>query len=161
MPIVLVAIPRLFLILFQFSQPLLISRTISFVEGLALEQKIDENASAAGSWIVVTAVFVYFGLTTSTAIYRHKLNRIEIMFRGALVGLVHQKALTGRSHAYDDGKALTLISTDAVELEGTAEMLHEMWAFCLEAAIGFSMLAMEIGWLWPLPVCIVLGKHLP
>lgn len=102
------------------------------------------------------AIFVYFGLMTSTAVYRHLLNRIEIMFRGALVGIIHQKALTGRSHAYDDGKALTLISTDAVELEGSAEMLHEMWAFCLEAIIGFSMLAMEIGWLWPLPMCIVL-----
>lgn len=157
-PIAFVAIPRLFLILFQFSQPVLISRAISFVEGLTQEQKVDDNASATGSWIVVTAVFVYFGLMTSTAIYRHLLNRIEIMFRGALVGVIHQKALTGRSHAYDDGKALTLISTDAVELEGSAEMFHEIWAFCLEAIIGFSMLAMEIGWLWPLPVCTVFGR---
>ncbi|KAL1902690.1 hypothetical protein Sste5346_001133 [Sporothrix stenoceras] len=119
-----------------------------------LRQRILASWDKRGSWIVVTAVFVYFGLMTSTAIYRHLLNRIEIMFRGALVGIIHQKALTGRSHAYDDGKALTLISTDAVELEGSAEVLHEMWAFCLEAVIGFSMLAMEIGWLWPLPTAV-------
>lgn len=78
------------------------------------------------------------------------------MFKGALVGLVHQKALTGQGHAYDDGKALTLISTDVSGVEGAAEMLHEMWAFCLEGVVGFSMLATEIGWLWPLPAGIVL-----
>ncbi|KIH90038.1 hypothetical protein SPBR_00030 [Sporothrix brasiliensis 5110] len=154
-PITLVAIPRLFLILFQFSQPVLISRAISFVQGLTQEQSIDDNASAAGSWIVVAAVFVYFGLMTSTVVYRHLLDRIQVMLKGALVGIIHQKSLTGRSHAYDDGKALTLISTDVVEIEGAAEMFHELWAFCLEAAVGFSMLAMEIGWLWPLPVGIV------
>ncbi|ERS97645.1 hypothetical protein HMPREF1624_05816 [Sporothrix schenckii ATCC 58251] len=154
-PITLVAIPRLFLILFQFSQPILISRAISFVQGLAQEQSIDDNASAAGSWIVVAAGFVYFGLMTSTVVYRHLLDRIQVMLKGALVGIIHQKSLTGRSHAYDDGKALTLISTDVVEIEGAAEMFHELWAFCLEAAVGFSMLAMEIGWLWPLPAGIV------
>ncbi|CAK7229469.1 hypothetical protein SCUCBS95973_007233 [Sporothrix curviconia] len=40
-------------------------------------------------------------------------------------------------------------------LTGAAEMLHEMWAFCVEAVVGFSMLAREIGWLWPLPAGIV------
>ncbi|EPE10420.1 abc transporter [Ophiostoma piceae UAMH 11346] len=153
-PLSLAIPPRLGVVFFQFSQPLLISRAITFVQR---PQETDaDDASAGGFWIVVSAVVIYFGLTTSTAIYRHRLNRLNVMFKGALVGLVHQKVLTGRSHGYDDGKALTLISTDVSSVEGASEMLHELWGFFLEGVVGFSLLASEIGWLWPLPVGIVL-----
>lgn len=74
------------------------------------------------------------------------------MVRGALTGLVHHKALASPSLAYDDARALTLINTDVAGVETAAEMLHELWGQFLEAVVGFGMLAVEIGWLWPLPL---------
>jgi len=65
------------------------------------------------------------------------------------------------STAYDDGEATTLMSTDVDGLEGVAEMFHETWAQCLEVFIGVSLLAGEVGWIWPLPLVLIYRKCLP
>ncbi|KAG7426909.1 ABC transporter atnG [Fusarium oxysporum f. sp. raphani] len=76
-------IPRLCLIFFRYAQPALIS-------------------SAA----------VYFGLAVFETVYHHRLNRLSIMMKGTLVGLINNAALRQSSSSYNDGIALTLISTD-------------------------------------------------
>ncbi len=92
------------------------------------------------------------------AVYQHRLNRLKIVVRGSLVGLIYSKSLTIQSGIYDDGKAVTLMSSDADSLGTTTEMVHETWARVVEVLLGMTMLAREVGWVWPVPLIIIFCK---
>lgn len=77
------------------------------------------------------------------------------MTRSALIGLIHDHTMKLPSVAYDDSAATTLMSTDADSLEGIAEMVHETWAQIVEVLIGIWLLAGQVGWIWPLPLCLI------
>ncbi|KAH8899329.1 hypothetical protein GQ53DRAFT_709991 [Thozetella sp. PMI_491] len=129
---------RLFLILFRYCQPFLIEYSIRFVGDLRLGQwEADE-----GFLIIVAAVVIYTGLAVSTAAYQHGLNRLQVMIRGALTGLIHGGSLATQSKAYDDGRVLTLVTTDT-------------WTMLIELVIGILLLARQVGWLWPLPLAVI------
>ncbi|KAH8689022.1 putative ABC transporter [Talaromyces proteolyticus] len=143
-------LPRLFLIIFRYSQPALISESIRYVM-----THPSDAGSSRGFWIVLSAAAVYVGLAVSTAVYQHRLNRLKLMIRSSLVGLIHEKAMKSPSVAYDDGEATTLMSTDAEGLEGIGEMVHETWAQVIEVLIGMAFLATKVGWIWPLPLVLI------
>ncbi len=96
-----------------------------------------------------------------TSIYRHKLNRLRIMLRGALIGLLHTKALNYHGRAYADARVITLMSVDVSSVEVSAQTFHETWANLLEFIVGISLLAREVGWLWLLPLTIIFCKLSP
>ncbi|KAB5513252.1 ABC transporter-like protein [Coniochaeta sp. 2T2.1] len=149
-PFLAAIFPRLFLIVFRYSQPVLIKQSIRFVS-MPPESGMDMH----GYWLVVLAVVMYLGLAISTAVYQHTLNRLKLVTKSALTGLIHDKTMHSPSIAYDDGEATTLMSTDADGLEGVAGMFHETWAQCLEVDIGIVLLAREVGWIWPLPLALM------
>jgi ATP-binding cassette subfamily C (CFTR/MRP) protein 1 len=78
------------------------------------------------------------------------------MARGALIGLIYQRSLHVRNTSYEDGNAVTLMSIDVDNVQGVGEMFHETWAQLLEVVIGTSLLATQIGWLWPIPLIIIM-----
>ncbi|KAJ9151860.1 Canalicular multispecific organic anion transporter 2 [Pleurostoma richardsiae] len=143
--------PRLSLVFFRFAQPVLISQTIQFITGAAT----DEADDLTGYRIVPAAVVIYVGLAISTSVYKHALNRLEVMIRGALVSLLHGSSLSSRDGESNEGKVITLISNDVTSMEKSAEMFHETWAQLLEVIVGITLLAREVGWLWPLPLLII------
>ncbi|KAK5626723.1 hypothetical protein RRF57_002438 [Xylaria bambusicola] len=91
--------------------------------------------------------------------YQHSLNRLKLMTRTALVGIIYNKTLELPSIAYDTGEATTLMSTDTDGLETIAEMVHEIWAQVLEVLIGIGLLADQIGWIWPLPLFLIYCQY--
>ncbi|TGO85301.1 hypothetical protein BPOR_0410g00020 [Botrytis porri] len=149
-PFLAAVIPRIFLIAFRYSQPLLIKESIKYVVGYPIEEE-----SSRGVWLVVSAVAIYVGLALLTAMYQHRINRLKLITRGALVGLIHAKTMESPSIAYDNGEATTLMSTDADSLDGIAVMVHETWAQVIEVFIGLGLLAIQVGWIWPLPLFLV------
>ncbi|OTA04131.1 MRP-type ABC transporter [Trichoderma parareesei] len=126
-------LPRLCLILFRYSQPVLIRNVIRY-----LDASMNETSTKRDYTVVVMAVVVYVGLAISKAVYQQRLNRLKVMIRGAVVGLIHRKSLNHISSNYDDGKAVTLMSTDAENV-----------------LIGTAMLAKEVGWIFPVPIVII------
>ncbi|KAH8684429.1 putative ABC transporter [Tricladium varicosporioides] len=142
--------PRIFLIAFRYSQPILIKRSIRFVIMFPTDTR-----SNYGYWLIVSAVTVYIGLAVSTAVYQHRLNRLKLVTKSALVALIHDKAINSPSVTYDNGECTTLVSTDAESLDGIAEMFHEIWAQVVEVVIGIVLLAREVGWIWPLPLFLI------
>jgi len=80
------------------------------------------------------------------------------MTRSALVGLIHDKTMRSPSVTYDDGESTTLMSTDADSLDKIPEMIHETWAQVIEVIIGVCLLAIEVGWIWPLPLFLIFCK---
>lgn len=87
--------------------------------------------------------------------YQHHLNRLKVMVRSATIGLIYEKSLGQKSTGYHDGKILTLMSTDVDNIALCASMFHETWAQIVEVLIGTTMLAREIGWIFPVPLIII------
>jgi ATP-binding cassette subfamily C (CFTR/MRP) protein 1 len=77
------------------------------------------------------------------------------MARAALIGLIHERSLHVRNASYEDGNAVTLMSTDVENLQPVVDMFHDTWAYLLEVIIGTTFLATQIGWLCPVPLVII------
>jgi ATP-binding cassette subfamily C (CFTR/MRP) protein 1 len=172
-PVTAAVLPRLFLIVFRYSQPVLINIAVRYISNAPKESGSTEE----GRWLIVAALAVYVGLAVSVvppyyhhglaahallqiskAAYQHQLNRLRVMARGALVGLIYQRSLQVRSASYEDGNAVTLMSTDVDNVQDVGEMFHETWAQFLEVVVGTMILATQIGWLFPVPLIIIVCK---
>lgn len=75
------------------------------------------------------------------------------------MGLIHAKTMESPSIAYDNGEATTLMSTDADSLDGIAEIVHETWAQVIEVFIGVGLLAIQVGWILPLPLFLIYCRY--
>ncbi|KAI2671649.1 hypothetical protein CBS147355_8641 [Penicillium roqueforti] len=138
---------------FRYSQPTLIKIAMTFV-------RIDgpqHESTDSGYWLIVLTTIIYCGLAISTSVYRHKLNRLQIMARGALISLLHARSLRAASSPIHDGNALTLMSADVDSLDTSAEMLHETWAQVVEVLVGTALLGRQLGWFALLPLLIIFG----
>ncbi|KJK75094.1 hypothetical protein H634G_09729 [Metarhizium anisopliae BRIP 53293] len=105
--------------------------------------------------ILAVAMVVYVGEAICIAVYQHQQNRLRVMMRGALVGLVFNKTLQSQSNNHDRGKSVTLMNTDVDSLSGIGRMAHDIWAYFLELAIGMVILTSQVGWLSPVPLVII------
>ncbi|KAF3807888.1 ABC transporter FUM19 [Colletotrichum gloeosporioides] len=142
-------IPRLSLIIFRYAQPVLISTVIRYLNSSYVE------SSQTGYQLILMASIVYIGLAVSSALYFNRLNRLQVMIRGALVGLINSKSLTQQSVGYDDARAITLMSTDAENVGQSARQFHETWAQIIEVLIGTVMLARQVGWACVVPFVMI------
>ncbi|KAE8345516.1 hypothetical protein BDV24DRAFT_178254 [Aspergillus arachidicola] len=131
-------LPRMFLILFRYCQPVLINAAVRFVHN-GNENSNDRN-------------YAYWLIVISTAVYHHQLNRLRIINRSALIALLHHRALHIQSECHDNGGPITLMSVDVETLSTLGDMLHEAWAYILEVIIGTALLASQIGWLCFVPL---------
>ncbi|KAI8961398.1 P-loop containing nucleoside triphosphate hydrolase protein [Daldinia sp. FL1419] len=149
-PFLLAIPPRLFLTLFRYSQPIIIRQSIQYVIGSKPSNQI---WTAQG--LVTAAVVVYVGLAISTTAYQSRLNKLRVMIRAALIALVHDKTMNSYTERVNEGKVLTLTTTDVDSLETIGEMFHETWGQVFEVAIGLIMLSWEVGWVSLVPFFII------
>ncbi|RAH54149.1 ATP-binding cassette transporter [Aspergillus piperis CBS 112811] len=107
-----------------------------------------------GIWLISSAAITYIGMAVSAAIYQRYIDRLRIMVRGALIGLVHDKAmkLPGKEA---ESEAVTLMSSDIGSVESVGETLHDTWAYILEMVIGTMLLAARLQWFAFLPLAII------
>lgn len=173
LPDLLSVIPaRLFLIVFRYAQPILIGSLIRMIQ-----RRGPENFSSITSCLVLSvAAFIYLGQAVSIphnrslddtadrcskiagAVYYQKLNRLRVMARAALVGLIYNRTLDAQFSIHKDYKAVTLMSTDVDSVATVGEMVHEIWAQLLEVVIGMSMLSNQVGWFSTIPLPLIFGK---
>src|SRR3569833_3145826 len=79
----------------------------------------------------------------ATSIYRHRINRLQVMARGVATGLIHNKALRSTTGTSDEGRVVTLVSTDVPSIEPAGGQFHEMWGRILEFILGVLLLASQ------------------
>ncbi|XRM48249.1 hypothetical protein ABZX51_011180 [Aspergillus tubingensis] len=145
--LLLPVIPRIFVIVFRYAQPLVMDALIRFVNDTATD-------TDRGFWLILSAAITYIGLAVSAAIYQRYIHRLRIMVRGALIGLVHDQAmrLPGKEA---ESEAVTLINSDVDSVESVGEILHDTWAYLLEVMIGITLLAARLQWFAFLPLAII------
>ncbi|KAJ5908067.1 ATP-binding cassette transporter, partial [Penicillium taxi] len=95
-------------------------------------------------------------MAVSTAVYKNRINRLQVMTRGAVIGLLHHQSLN-ISRDPEDSEVLTLMETDVDSIISTGEIFHEIWAQILEVVIGTTMLAVRVHWLALLPLIAIYG----
>lgn len=94
----------------------------------------------------------------SKSLYQDRLNKLKLVIKSSLIGLIHDHTMQLPSLAYDNGDATTLVATDIDGLDMVAEMVHETWAQVLEVMIGMAMLASQVGWIWPILIFLIYSK---
>ncbi|KAF2488718.1 putative multidrug resistance protein [Lophium mytilinum] len=149
-PLLSVVIPRIALIGFNYAQPFLISRVISFVGQPRASQNYNDSLGLIGA-----AALIYTGAAMTTVLYMHRLYQSITMFRGALVGLVFNKTLVLRDGVYDESAAVTHMSTDIDRIAEGMKNMHETWARLIEVAIGIWLLSTQLGAVSITPIVIV------
>ncbi|CAN8101311.1 unnamed protein product [Discula destructiva] len=149
-PFLSAIVPRILVVVFRFAQPLLISRAIRFVTDPSVEKD-----GRDAFWIIVAAAAIYIGMALSTSVYQHRLNRLQVMIRGALIGLLHDRALNARGSDEDNGRVVTLLSNDISNVQTSGDMFHGTWGQFSEVVVGTLLLAREVGWLWPVPIVFI------
>ena len=147
-------LPRLISGIVRYMQPLLISRAIDYVSRPHFEAE-DWNT---GYGLILAAMFIYVTMAVTNNMYKQRLNRLDTMIKGSMVGLIHNKALTIQDGIFDDSAAVTLMSSDATSLENIFHMITMLWSSVLEIIIGFYMLGRKLGWACVVPALLVLGK---
>lgn len=142
--------PRLCLTGFIFSQPFLIHRILSLLTDKNRELTPTENYG-----LVAATALIYLGMTVLRLHYSQNVNRFRVMFRGASVCIIHEKALETRDGVYDESAAVTLMSTDVDQISECLTELNECWARVLEVILGVFMLAKQLGWVCAVPLVLV------
>ncbi|KAF2995600.1 hypothetical protein E8E14_000809 [Neopestalotiopsis sp. 37M] len=142
-------IPRFCLAGFNFAQPFLINRVVSFV-GESESNNPQRNASGIAGGLIGATFLVYLGLALSRVIYNHLLFQLITILRGALVSLVYKKTVDLDTASAKDGAAVTLMSTDVDGIATGIQEMHEIWASVVELAAAVYLLERQIG-----PACFL------
>jgi len=143
--------PRLCLVAFRYTQPFLISRTITFTKSADESNNIGWGLTAAYG-------LVFMGLGVSNGAYYHMTYRFVTALRGSLVTLVYAKTVDLSITALDESAALTLMAADTENIcEGFRE-LHELWAVPIEAGIALWIMQRDLGLAFVGPAVIAGGK---
>ena len=152
-PLAILIFPRICLIGFKFSQPLLINRIISLIG----EPETALNKDIGYGLIGATAV-IYLGLAISTAQYRHQIYRVITMIRGGLTCLIYNATLSLDTNSIGDSAAITLMSTDIERIGAGLTTIDSLWAGPIEAGIAIFLLQRELGMACFAPLVTALGK---
>lgn len=146
-PIISAVFPRLCQSAFNFSQPLLISRIVTYM------QEVNPDPNVGYGLIGATAI-IYIGLAFSMAVYKHKTYRLITMVRGGLVSLIYDKTIKLESGALKDGAGVTLIGTDCESIAQGLVNVHEIWASPIDIGLALYLLQRETGVACVAPVII-------
>ncbi|OQE00437.1 hypothetical protein PENVUL_c052G02467 [Penicillium vulpinum] len=149
-PLALMALPRIFLIGFTFSQPFLIASVLNWLNN-------SHSASNLGYGLIGATLLIYLGMALSTLIYDQMLYRLVTMFRGAASSMIYDHALQIPDGTLEDRSAtVTLMTTDVDRIIASLITLNEFWARTIEVGIGIALLALQLGWVCLMPLIIVL-----
>ena len=138
--IVGVAVPRLCLIAFTLSQPLLINRIT-----LLLSRPETDHSDDVGRSLICAAALIYLGLAICNAMYKRQLHRLLTQIRGAIVTAVHSQALLLPSDKIDDAAALTLTTADVQRLTFSLQRVDSIFAAPFEVGVAMFLLERQIG----------------
>ncbi|KAJ5946436.1 ABC transporter transmembrane domain type 1 [Penicillium verhagenii] len=149
-PLAWMALPRIFLIGFTFSQPFLIASVLNWLDN-------SHSASNLGYGLIGATLLIYLGMALSNLIYDQMLYRLVTMFRGAASSMIYDHALRIPDGTLGDRSAtVTLMTTDVDRIIASLITLNEYWARTIEVGIGIALLALRLGWVCLMPLIVVL-----
>lgn len=147
------AVPRLLLVGFNLSQPLLIKAILTYLRDVGNKNR----RAGTDSFIIVAVVLVYLGIALCTSIYWQLQLRNLTKLRGILTCAIFRKVTTLPS-AVSDTAAVTLMSTDVERVVQGARVFHEAWANVAEVGLAVWLLERELQVGSIAPIVVATGK---
>ena len=151
--LLLVLPPRLGLIAFNFCQPFLIQRAISFSSRSKSEDPNDVGFGLIGAYFLV-----YTGIAITTGQYQHLTYRAITMARGGLVSMMFAKTSSLKANTADPATSMTLMSADIERITNGWQTMHEIWANLIEIALAIYLLELQLGAACAIPIGVAIGK---
>lgn len=148
--------PRLGLIGFNFCQPFLIQRAISFSSRSKAEDHNNIGYGLIGAYFLV-----YTGIAITTGQYQHLTYRVITMARGGLVSMMFAKTSSLKANSADPATSLTLMSADIERITNGWQTMHEIWANLIEIALAIYLLERQLGAACAIPIAVAIGKSSP
>ena len=145
--------PRLGLIAFNFCQPFLIQRAISFSS-----RSKEQDSNNVGYGLIGAYFLVYTGIAMTTAQYQHLTYRAITMARGGLIAMMFAKTSSLKANAADPATSMTLMSADIERITNGWQTMHEIWANLIEIALAIYLLERQLGAACVIPIGIAIGK---
>ncbi|KAK4246305.1 P-loop containing nucleoside triphosphate hydrolase protein [Corynascus novoguineensis] len=131
--------PRATIVALTLTQPMLLERMITFVQGGGYEQRMDVGYALIGAFAVLYTLMALFN-----AWYAHACNKLALEMRSQLVDSCYRKLLKMRLAALDSGKAATLINVDMQHIMEGSKILHDIWASFVTVAVAVYLLYRKI-----------------
>ncbi|KAL5456081.1 hypothetical protein PMIN07_006814 [Paraphaeosphaeria minitans] len=147
LPILAVVPPRVCLMAFNFCQPFLINRAVSYSE-----QAQSAQTSNVGYGLIGAYVIVYVGIAVSTGQYQHLTFRFITMMRGGLISMLYNKAVAVPLNDVDTASSLTLMSADIERIVTGMQTGHEIWANTIEVGLAIYLLQRQLGIACTVPI---------
>ncbi|RDW75794.1 hypothetical protein BP5796_06615 [Coleophoma crateriformis] len=150
-PFLSAVFPRLFLTGFTFSQPFLITATVTY-----FEMPDTPETKYYGQALVGAFVLAYLGMAVSTAIYWRQAFRFVTLARAGLISMVYNQTIQVKALDLRDSAAITLMSTDVQRIVDSLRIVHELWASVLDIVIAIYLLERQLFAACVVPVVIAL-----
>ncbi|KAF2030893.1 hypothetical protein EK21DRAFT_64674 [Setomelanomma holmii] len=154
-PVLAVVPPRLCLIGFNFCQPFLINRAVTFSQ-----QPVTTQTTNIGYGLIGAYVLVFVGIAVSTGQHQHKTFRFITMMRGGLISMLYGKATEVALTDVDTASSLTLMSADIERIVTGMETGHEVWSNILEIGLAMYLLQRELGVACAIPIGVAIISFL-
>lgn len=133
-------LPRAIIVALTLTQPMLLERMITFVQGGdSYEQRMDVGYALIGAFATLYTLIALFN-----AWYAHACNKLALEMRSQLVDSCYRKLLKLRLSAIDSGNAATLINVDMQHIMEGAKILHDIWASFVTVAVAVYLLYRKI-----------------
>lgn len=137
-PLFYCVIPRLLLIGFKYTQPFLLTRTVSFAN--------DESQPDSVGWGLTGAFFiVLLGIAVFNGLSYHMTYRFVTSARGNLISIIYSKTVDLSVTALNESVAVTLMSSDVQAICDGFQLINHLWAVPLELAIALYLLIRQLG----------------
>ncbi|KAJ5160374.1 uncharacterized protein N7482_007378 [Penicillium canariense] len=148
----LAAVPaRACVVAFNFCQPLLLTRSLSF-----FKEPVNSATNNVGYGLIGAYILVYTGLAVAMGQYQHMTYRGITMVRGILVTMLYKKASSLTLNEADPANSLTLMSADVERITQGWQTMHEIWANSAEIGLAIYLLDRQLGISCVVPVCVAL-----
>jgi ABC-type multidrug transport system fused ATPase/permease subunit len=142
---------RACVVAFNFCQPLLLERSLSF-----FNSPVNASSNNIGYGLIGAYIMVYTGLAISMGQYQHLTYRGITMVRGVLITMLYKKASCLTLSDNDPANSLTLMSADVERITQGWQTMHEIWANSVEIALAIYLLERQLGISCIVPVCVAL-----
>ncbi|KAJ5767038.1 uncharacterized protein N7511_004654 [Penicillium nucicola] len=142
---------RACVVAFNFCQPLLLERSLSF-----FNSPVNKESNNVGYGLIGAYIMVYCGLGISMGQYQHLTYRGITMVRGILITMLYKKASCLTLTDTDPANSVTLMSADVERITQGWQTMHEIWANSIEIALAIYLLERQLGVSCVVPVCVAL-----
>lgn len=78
-----------------------------------------------------------------------------------MVGLIYDQSLSLQDGLHENSAAIALMSTDVDIVCDSLPTVYEIWAQLVEVVIGFWLLGRQLGWVYLVPLVIVIREFVP